>query len=110
MEKDLETTPRDTVELLKAGKIKLLDVRTPEEYAIARVEGSILADQGVARCDAQTRRSRNGSHGAKQSPLREIFIRGGGFVARKITETPGAGRRPAPEEQAGWRQQDRQQN
>lgn len=49
MEKDLETTPRDTVELLKAGKIKLLDVRTPEEYAIAKVEGSILADQGVAQ-------------------------------------------------------------
>jgi rhodanese-related sulfurtransferase len=48
-EKDLETTPRETVELLKAGKIKLLDVRTPEEYAIAKVEGSILVDQSVAQ-------------------------------------------------------------
>jgi rhodanese-related sulfurtransferase len=49
MEKDLETTPRETLELLKAGKIKLLDVRTPEEYAIAKVEGSILVDQSVAQ-------------------------------------------------------------
>src|SRR5215510_9056865 len=49
MEKDLEITPTETVELLKAGKIKLLDVRTPEEYAIASVEGSILVDQSVAQ-------------------------------------------------------------
>src|SRR5690348_492783 len=54
MEKDLETTPRETVELLNAGKIKLLDVRTPEEYAIAKVEGSILVDQSVAQEIMQT--------------------------------------------------------
>src|SRR5262245_16595857 len=29
MEKDLEISPRDTAELLKSGKIKLIDVRTP---------------------------------------------------------------------------------
>ena len=33
MEQDLEITPREAAELLKQGKIKLLDVRTPEEYA-----------------------------------------------------------------------------
>lgn len=49
MEKDLETTPGETAELLKAGKIKLLDVRTPEEYSIAKIEGSILVDQSVAQ-------------------------------------------------------------
>ena len=49
LEKDLETTPSETVELLKAGKIKLLDVRTPEEYATARVDGSILVDQSIAQ-------------------------------------------------------------
>ncbi|HEY2381479.1 MAG TPA: rhodanese-like domain-containing protein [Terriglobia bacterium] len=53
-ERDLEITPRETAELLKAGKIKLLDVRTPEEYAIARLEGSVLADQGVAQEIMQT--------------------------------------------------------
>jgi rhodanese-related sulfurtransferase len=54
MEKNLEITPRETAELLKAGKIKLVDVRTPEEYGIARVEGSVLADQSLAQEILQT--------------------------------------------------------
>jgi len=54
MEKDLEITPRETAELLRAGKIKLVDVRTPEEYGIARVEGSVLADQSLAQEILQT--------------------------------------------------------
>jgi len=54
MEKDLEITPRETSELMKDGKIKLLDVRTPDEYAIARIEGSLLVDQGVAQEILQT--------------------------------------------------------
>jgi rhodanese-related sulfurtransferase len=49
MERDLEITPGETAELLKQGSIRLLDVRTPEEYAIASVAGSILADQSVAQ-------------------------------------------------------------
>ena len=54
MEKDLEITPRETAELLKEGKIKLVDVRTPEEYAIASVEGSVLVDQNRCAGDLQT--------------------------------------------------------
>jgi len=49
MEKDLEITPAETAELLKSGKIKLLDVRTPEEYAIASVAGSMLVSQNLAQ-------------------------------------------------------------
>src|SRR5437868_5360295 len=48
-EKDLEITPRETADLLRQGKIRLVDVRTPEEYAIANVEGSVLIDQNVAQ-------------------------------------------------------------
>jgi len=49
MEKDLEITPRETAELLKQGTIKLIDVRTPEEYSIANVPGSVLVDQSLAQ-------------------------------------------------------------
>jgi len=49
MEVNLEITPRETAALLMGGKIKLLDVRTPEEYAIASVRGSTLVDQALAQ-------------------------------------------------------------
>src|SRR5579862_9629255 len=48
-EKDIEIGIRETAELLKHGKIKLIDVRTAEEYAIASVPGSVLADQAMAQ-------------------------------------------------------------
>src|SRR5438128_8867638 len=53
-EKDIEITPQETAALLKQGKIKLLDVRTPEEYAIASVQGSMLVDQSLAQEIMQT--------------------------------------------------------
>jgi rhodanese-related sulfurtransferase len=49
MEKDLEIAPREVAELLKQGTIKLLDVRTPQEYAIANIPGSVLVDQALAQ-------------------------------------------------------------
>src|SRR5262245_19011216 len=52
--KDIEITVQETAELLRQGKIKLLDVRTPEEYAIASVQGSMLIDQALAQEILQT--------------------------------------------------------
>lgn len=49
MEGDMEIAPRQVAELLKDGKAKLLDVRTPEEYQIASVQGSMLVDQSLAQ-------------------------------------------------------------
>jgi len=54
METGLEISPRETADLLKQEKIKLLDVRTPEEYAIASVPGSLLVDQTFAQEIMQT--------------------------------------------------------
>jgi len=49
MEREIEITPREVAELFQAGKIKLLDVRTPQEYQIAAVAGSLLVDQELAQ-------------------------------------------------------------
>ncbi len=49
MEWEIEIAPREAAELLKQGKIKLLDVRTREEYDIANVSGSVLVDEGMAQ-------------------------------------------------------------
>jgi monothiol glutaredoxin len=49
VEKGLEIEPAATAALLKQGTIKLLDVRTPQEYATAHIEGSILIDQALAQ-------------------------------------------------------------
>jgi rhodanese-related sulfurtransferase len=49
LEQDLEITAPEVAELLKQGAIKLLDVRSPQEYQLAHVEGSILVDQALAQ-------------------------------------------------------------
>jgi rhodanese-related sulfurtransferase len=47
---DMEITPAETAELMKTPSgVKFLDVRTPEEYAIARIDGCILVDQQLAQ-------------------------------------------------------------
>jgi rhodanese-related sulfurtransferase len=47
LEMDMEISPAEVADLLKKGAIKLVDVRTPQEYEIARIEGSHLADQAL---------------------------------------------------------------
>src|SRR5437667_6170857 len=41
MMKDLEITVRETAELMKEGKIKMVDVRSPQAYATASIPGSM---------------------------------------------------------------------
>jgi len=48
-EPELEISPAEAAELLKAGAVTLIDVRTPEEYAIARIDGCRLVDQALAQ-------------------------------------------------------------
>ena len=54
MEKDIEISPSEVAALLKEGAIKLVDVRTPQEYEIAHIDGSQLVDQALAQEMVQT--------------------------------------------------------
>lgn len=49
MTPDLEISPAETATLLKAGEAKLIDVRTPHEYAMAHIEGCPLVDEALAK-------------------------------------------------------------
>lgn len=84
MEKDIEIAPRETAELLKEGKIKLLDVRTPEEYAIASVQGSVLVDQSLAQEIMQTWPKETPivtmCHHGMRSLDAAAYLRGNGFT------------------------------
>src|SRR5947208_15341276 len=87
MEKDLEIMPKETAELLKQGRIKLLDVRSPEEYAIANVAGSVLVDQAVAKEIMQTWSKETPivtmCHHGMRSLAAAAHLRGHGFVTAK---------------------------
>ena len=54
MEKDIEISHSEVAALLKEGAIKLVDVRTPQEYEIAHIDGSQLVDQALAQEMVQT--------------------------------------------------------
>lgn len=49
-ERDIQIRPEKLASALKAGqKLQLLDVRTPEEHEIARIDGAQLATEALAR-------------------------------------------------------------
>jgi rhodanese-related sulfurtransferase len=87
MEKNLEITAAETAELLKQEKIKLLDVRTPEEYAIASVAGSQLVDQNLAQEIVQTWPKDTAivtmCHHGMRSLDAAAYLRGHGFTNTK---------------------------
>ncbi len=49
MEPNLEISPTEVAELMKKGAVTLIDVRTPQEYEIARIEGCRLVDETLAK-------------------------------------------------------------
>ena len=49
MEIDLEISPGETASLMQQGGVKLIDVRTPHEYAIAHIEGCPLVDESLGK-------------------------------------------------------------
>src|SRR4029453_18974615 len=49
MDLDLEISPQDVAALMKDGRVTLVDVRTPQEFAICRIEGSRLVDEELAK-------------------------------------------------------------
>jgi monothiol glutaredoxin len=49
MNDDLEISPAEVAALMKDGSITLIDVRTPQEYEMARIEGCRLVDQALAK-------------------------------------------------------------
>jgi rhodanese-related sulfurtransferase len=87
MEKDLEIAPHEVAQFFKEGKIKLLDVRTPEEYAIASVAGSVLVDQTLAQEIMQTWPKETPivtmCHHGMRSLDAAAYLRGHGFVNAK---------------------------
>jgi rhodanese-related sulfurtransferase len=49
VQRQLEVTPQVVAQQLKTGEVRLLDVRRPEEYAIAKIAESTLIDQDLAK-------------------------------------------------------------
>lgn len=54
MDQSEEISPKAVAELMKTSAVKLIDVRTPEEFGIARIGGSVLVDQALAQEIVQT--------------------------------------------------------
>ena len=49
MELPLEISPAEVAALMKEGTVTLIDVRTQQEYDIARIEGCRLVDEALAK-------------------------------------------------------------
>jgi len=84
LEKDLEIEPSEVAQLLKEGAIRLLDVRTPQEYDIAHIDGSVLVDQALAQeivstWPQETRIITMCHHGMRSLDA-AAYLRGHGFL------------------------------
>ena len=83
-ENSLEVTPSEVASQLTRGEIRLIDVRTPHEYQIASIAGSILLDQAKVEEVVETW-PKDGAivticHHGIRSLDAAIFLRGKGFT------------------------------
>ena len=83
MNDDLEISTAEVAALMKEGNLTLIDVRTPYEYELARIEGCRLVDDALAKEIVET--------WAKDTPIvtichhgirsldAAVYLRGQGF-------------------------------
>ena len=81
---NLEITPAEVVEILKSkASVRLIDVRTPQEYEIARIDGCTLVDEKLAQeiVDVWPKETHiiTICHHGVRSLNAAVFLRGKGF-------------------------------
>jgi rhodanese-related sulfurtransferase len=85
---DLEISPSEVKRRLDAGeKLHLIDVREPNEYAITRIEGSVLVPMRQVPAELQTLEGR-----ADEAPL-IVFCHHGVRSLNVVNWLRGQGRR-----------------
>jgi rhodanese-related sulfurtransferase len=84
MTDDLEISTTDAARLMAEGTVTLIDVRTPHEYEIARIEGCRLVDEALAKEIVETWPKDTAivtvCHHGVRSLDAALYLRGQGFT------------------------------
>ena len=84
MTDDLEISTAEAARLMAEGTVTLIDVRTPHEYEIARIEGCRLVDEALAKEIVETWPKDTAivtvCHHGVRSLDAALYLRGQGFT------------------------------
>jgi len=84
MTDDLEISTTEAARLMADGTVTLIDVRTPHEYEIARIEGCRLVDEALAKEIVETWPKDTAivtvCHHGVRSLDAALYLRGQGFT------------------------------
>lgn len=84
MTDDLEISTTEAARLMAEGTVTLIDVRTPHEYEIARIEGCRLVDEALAKEIVETWPKDTAivtvCHHGVRSLDAALYLRGQGFT------------------------------
>jgi len=84
MNDDLEISPAEVAALVKEDNLTLIDVRTPYEYELARIEGCRLVDDALAKEIVETWPKDTPivtiCHHGSRSLDAAVYLRGQGFA------------------------------